>query len=118
MMLRDFGMGFFGRMPFGSDPRKELFEKWSAMTPEEKVEFMDKRMEALNNGKREAGGFFGQREFTVASIDQRCEEWLKKTPEEKEAFIKERKEMMNKRFGGGLFGGCSFETKETPTEEK
>lgn len=85
-------MGFFGRMPFGTDERTDFFEKWSTMTDEEKVDLMNKRMETMNNGG--CGGFFGKREFTMEAVDQRCEEWLKKTAEEKGACIKERQEMM------------------------
>ncbi len=117
MMTKDFRMGFFGSMSFGSDPRKELFEKWSAMTNEEKLELMNKRMEAMNSNSREMDGFFGKRGFTVEAMDKRCEEWLKKTPEEKQVFINERKEMLHKRFSGGFFGQCSFETSEQ-TKEK
>lgn len=129
MMTRGFGMGFFGRMPFGTDERKEMFEKWSKMTDEEKLECMNKRMKAMNNNENE--GFFGKREFTVEAIDKRCEEWLKKTPEEKEAFIKEKKEMMEKFhnhfhdhahfFGHGRdFGGNDhcFASSEAQAEKK
>ncbi len=87
MMTKGFGMGFFGRIPFGTDERKEMFEKWLKMTDEEKLECMNKRMEAMNSSERE---------FTVEAIDKRCEEWLKKTPEEKDALLKEKKEMMEK----------------------
>ncbi|WP_200814373.1 hypothetical protein [Parabacteroides sp. Marseille-P3160] len=88
MTARDFGMGFFGRIPFGADARKDFFAKWTKMTDAEKVEFMDKRIEAIHNGH------CGRREFSVAAIDQRCEEWMKKTSEEKEAFVKEQQEMI------------------------
>ena len=87
------GLGFFGRMPFAAEGRKELFEKWSKMTDAEKVEFMNKRMEAFNNEK-----FFDER-FSVTAMDKRAEEWLKKTPEEKEAFINEKKAAVKNRFG-------------------
>ncbi len=120
MMTRDFGMGFFGRIPFGQDVRKELFEKWSTMTDQEKLEFMNKHMEAMNDREQE------KREFSVAAIDQRCEEWMKKTPEEKEAFIKDRKEMMEKfHKHAGFFGhgrgfglGCHEENAKQGTDAK
>lgn len=135
MMTRDFGMGFFGIMPFGMDERKDFFEKWSKMTNEEKVESMNKRMESMNNG--EHGTFCGKREFTVEAIDKRCEEWLKKMLEEKAALVKEREEMMNKfhehvhsfahgrgfGFGGGDRRECINDLHEkwfamTPEEKK
>lgn len=129
MMTRDFGMGFFGRIPFGTDARKEMFEKWSKMTDEAKLECMNKRMDDMHNGKHE--GFCGKREFTVEAIDKRCEEWMKKTPEEKEASIKEKKEMMEKfhehfhshahffAHGRGFgFGGDDRCYAETKTDEK
>lgn len=125
MMTRGFGMWPFGRMPFGTDERKGVFEKWSKMTDEEKLECMNKRIEKMHNGDHE--GHCGGREFTVEAIDKHCEEWLKKTPEQKEASIKEKKEMMEKFhnhfhnhahfFGHGRgfgFGGddcCSAEAK-------
>lgn len=88
MMTRDFGMGFFGRRPFSEDARKKFREEWSKMTDEEKLEMMNKRMDAWENG----GGH-----FSVEAIDARCEEWMKKTPEEKEQFVKEWKEAIHKR---------------------
>ena len=120
MRTRDFGMGFFGRMHFGADARKEMFDKWSTMTDEEKLALMNRHMEAMN------GDEHCKREFSVAAIDQRCEEWMKKTQDEKEAFIKEHKEMMNhfREHAGGFghgrgFGfGCCEESAEKEAEAK
>ena len=126
MSKENFRMGFFGRMPFTMEKRKELFEKWSTMTDAEKVEFMNKRMEDFNNRNRECENFFDER-FTVAGRDRRAEEWLKKTPEEKEAFINEKKAAVKDRFNKGFFrrgfrfGGrehCFFEKSETQTDEE
>ena len=124
MNTRDFGMGFFRKMPFAMQERKELFEKWSKMTDAEKVEFMNKRMEIFNSENPEGENFFKERHFSVAAMDSRAEKWLKKTPEEKEAFIKERKEAIKNRCGGGFmgrgfgFGGhdCFFGESETQTK--
>jgi len=113
MQTRDFGMGFFGRMPFGAESREAMHrifaEKWSAMTDEEKLKFMNSKMEAFKNGEH-GHGPFGKREFSVEAIDKRCEEWMKMTPEEKEAFVKERKEAFQHKHSGhgGFFGHGRF----------
>jgi len=96
METRDFGMGFFGRMGFDNDARKGFMEKWSEMTTEEKVDFMDKKMESMKNEGHSHKGFFGNREFSVEAMDNFCEDWQKKTVEEKEEFIKSKKEMMQR----------------------
>ncbi|MCL1943768.1 MAG: hypothetical protein FWF54_09520, partial [Candidatus Azobacteroides sp.] len=97
-----FGHGhFFGGRGFGfcgNDEREkeinDFREKWSKMTPEEKIEFMDKRMESMNESR-----------FSVETIDKLCEKWMKKTPEEKEAFINKRKEISRHP---GMFGREDF----------
>ncbi|MDL2223686.1 hypothetical protein LJB92_00030 [Bacteroidales bacterium OttesenSCG-928-M06] len=83
MMTRDFGMGFFGRSPFCNEERKKNREEWAQMTDEQKLEFMNKRMEAMDRPDDH---------FSVEAIDARCEKWIKMSSEEKEAFVKERKE--------------------------
>jgi len=96
MTPRGFGMGFFGRGPFDKEARINFKENWMKMSDSEKLEFMNKKMEALDSHEDH---------FSVKSIDARCEEWMKMTQEEKEAFINERKKTMEERiaFMGGFF---------------
>lgn len=100
MTTKDFGMGFCGRGHFNKEINK-FREQWEKMSDEEKIEFMNKKMEKF--------GSYEDR-FTVEAIDARCEEWMKKTPEEKEAFIKERKEAFEQRAAcfGGFHGHHGF----------
>lgn len=95
MMTKGIGMGFFGRIPFDREAKKKFQEEWSKMTDSEKLDYMNKRVEAM-----------GQDHFSVEAIDTRCEEWLKKSPEEKQAFIDERKQAFESRMHGmhGHFG--------------
>lgn len=89
MTTRGFGMGFFGRGHFDKDARKKFQEEWAAMSDEQKLEIMNKRMEAM-------GG--DEDRFTVEAIDARCEKWMKMTREEKEEFISEHKKMFHDRM--------------------
>ncbi|MDR1092023.1 MAG: hypothetical protein LBL79_13185 [Prevotella sp.] len=97
MMTRGFGMGFFGRNPFDKDARNKFKEEWSKMTDSEKLEFMNKRMEGIENHEDH---------FSVESIDSRCEKWMKMSDEEKQAFVDERKKAFESRMHGmhGYFG--------------
>lgn len=96
-MTRDFGMGFFGRNPFDKDARKKFKEEWSKITDAEKLELMNKRMNAHDNCDDR---------FSVDAINARCEEWMKMSAEEKQAFVEERKKMFEDRMSGmhGFFG--------------
>lgn len=98
MTAKNFGMGFFGRNPFDKDARKKFKEDWAAMTDSEKLEFMNKRVEACDNNEDR---------FSVETMDARCEEWMNMTLEEKQAFIDEKKKDFENRMsgmGGGFFG--------------
>lgn len=83
MKKNEFRMGFFGGNPFDRESRKELKEKWMKMSDSEKLEFMNKKMENLDEDP-----------FSIESIDARCEKWLKMTNEEKEEFINRKKEII------------------------
>ncbi len=87
MTTNNFGMGFFGRNPFDREARKQFQEDWSKMTDQEKLDFMNKRMEQ-----------FGKDPFSVEQIDARCQEWMNKTPEEKQSFVDERKKAFENRM--------------------
>ncbi|MCK9449246.1 MAG: hypothetical protein M0Q41_09775 [Bacteroidales bacterium] len=89
MMTRNFGMGFFGRGHFDKDVRKQFQEKWSKMTDSEKLEFMNKRVEHMEEDH-----------FSVEAMDARCEGWMKMTPEEKQAFVDKRKQAFEGRMSG------------------
>lgn len=97
MTTRDFGMGFFGRNPFGKDMRKKFKEEWSKMTDNEKLEFMNKRIEGFDRHEDH---------FSVETIDARCEKWMKMSNEEKQAFVEERKKAFENRMQAmhGCFG--------------
>ncbi len=98
METRGFDMGFFGRGRFGFGDRKGFFDKWSKMTTEEKVIFIDERMEAMKE-------MHGKDRFSVEFIDKFCSEWVNKTVEEKEEFIQKKKEAFGKHgFHGHGFG--------------
>lgn len=84
----DFRTAFFGGrnrgFDFGADDRRE---KWMKMTNEEKIEFMDKKMEAMGDSISDRGGFgFGG--------DDRREKWMKMTNEEKIEFMDKKMEAM------------------------
>lgn len=98
MMTKGFGMGFFGRNPFDKDARKQFKEEWSKMTDNEKLDFMNKRMDGFDKHEDH---------FSVEAIDARCEQWMKMSTEEKQAFIDERKKAFESRMHRmhGLFGG-------------
>ena len=110
MMTKDFMTGFFGRRGFGMDAHKQFCEEWSKMTDEEKLEFMNKHVNAMAEGEHGGFGFSGKKEFSVENIDARCEEWLKKSPEEKTEVLKRHEEAFGERFScmGGFFGRGRF----------
>lgn len=91
MNTEGFGMGFFGRKPFGKEARKKFQEEWSKMPDNEKLAFMNKRVE--NFGSHEE-------HFSVEAIDDRCEKWMKMTAEEKKTFVDERKKAFENRMNG------------------
>lgn len=97
MRTRGFGMGFFGGNPFDKDARKEFKESWSKMTDSEKLEFMNKRMEGLDNHEDH---------FSVEAIDSRCEKWMNMSSDEKQAFVDEKKKAFECRMHAmhGHFG--------------
>lgn len=96
MTTRGFGMGL-GRNPFDKDARQQFKEEWSKMSNSEKLDFMNKRMEGMDNHEDH---------FSVEAIDARCEKWLQMSIEEKQAFIDERKKAIESRMQGmhGCFG--------------
>lgn len=100
MERTDFRTAFFGDRSRGFGAN-ELREKWMKMTDEEKLEFMNKKMEGVGDESNERGGFFGrERGFSVEAFDSLCEKWMKMSTEEKEAFIKEREEHVKSRMSG------------------
>lgn len=115
MTREHFGMGFHGRHPFDREARKKFQETWSNMTDNEKLDFMNRKVERM-----------GKDHFSVEAIDARCAEWMKKTPEEKQAFVDEKKEAMENHSGrhfhghGFGFGGdenCFFGARAPRTTE-
>lgn len=97
--MRNFGMDFIGRGRFGFGDRKEIFEKWSKMTSEEKVAFIDEKKKAMKE-------MHDMHHFSVESIDNFCNEWTKKTTQEKEEFINKKREAMHSMHAGmGGFHG-------------
>lgn len=89
MTGKDFKAGFFGRGHFDKEARTKFREEWTKMTDNEKLDFMNKRVDAMSD----------QREhFSIEAIDVFCTEWMKKSPEEKEDFINERKRMFQERM--------------------
>ena len=97
--MKGFGMGFFGKNHCDSDGIKKFQEKWAEMTDEQKLAFMNDRVENMNC----AHG------LSVEHIDAHCDEWMKRTPEEKQAWVDEINEM-RKHFHHGMGGGmnCCF----------
>lgn len=91
MTTNNFDMGCFGQHPFGKGGRKILKEKWSKMTDNEKLEFMNKRMENFDNHEDH---------FSIEAIDSRCEKWMSMSKDEKQAFINQRKETFEHRMHG------------------
>lgn len=91
MPTRGFGMGFFGKNPFDKDARKKFKEEWFKMSDSEKLELMNKRMEACDHHEDR---------FSVEAIDARCEEWMRMTDEEKRSFIDEKKKAFESRMNG------------------
>lgn len=88
MKSTDLGMGFLGKRCFDKDARKEFKDKWAKMTDSEKLEFMNKKMEHLDEHEDR---------FTVEAMDARCEKWMSMTREEKEEVIREKKEAFDQR---------------------
>ncbi|MDR2914445.1 MAG: hypothetical protein LBV74_06405 [Tannerella sp.] len=111
MMTKGFGMGFFGRGHFDKEARAKFREEWSNMTDSEKLDFMDKRMNAMSDDPEH---------FSIEAIDVFCMEWMRKTPEEKEQFIHERKKAFKERMAcmGGFFGHNRFGFGFDPQKEK
>lgn len=96
MTTRGFGMGF-GRNPFDKDARQKFKEEWSKMNDSEKLDFMNKRMEGMDNHEDH---------FSVETIDARCEKWMQMSSEEKQTFIDERKKAIESKMQAihGCFG--------------
>ena len=86
-------MGFFGRVLFDEDAKKQFLDDWSKMTDSEKLDFMNRKVERL-----------GQDRFSVEAMDARCEAWMEMSQEEKEVFVAERK----KKFEERIHGRCGF----------
>jgi predicted Fe-S protein YdhL (DUF1289 family) len=105
MNNKKFGMGsFHGKMPFRGE---NLGEKWLAMSDEEKKEFMEKRIEMLDNHFSEkVGSHRGHKALTVEDVNSRVEKWQKMSDEEKEAFVQERNERGGKRAHKHHHAGC------------
>lgn len=109
MRTRDFfGMGFFGHRHFDLDERKQFCEEWNKMADSEKLEIMNKKIEAFND-KRNCNRDF----FSIEHFDAHCQEWMSKTPEEKSKFVEglkktfeERHRMMKEHFLHHEFEGC------------
>ncbi|MDR1092025.1 MAG: hypothetical protein LBL79_13195 [Prevotella sp.] len=98
METRGLGMGFSGIDRFGFDKRKDFFEKWARLTTEEKVIFIDEKMEAMESMP-------DKHRFSMEFIDKFCNEWVSKTTEEKEEFIQKEKEAFGRHgFHGHGFG--------------
>jgi len=97
--MKDFGMSFFGRRHFGCeermDARKKFREEWNKMTDSEKIDFMNKKMEMMDEMENRMKEFHNKDRFTVESMDERCLEWMKKTPQEKEEFMNKRRQAFN-----------------------
>ena len=101
MITRDFlGMGFCGGKHLTSQDRAKFFENWDKMPDSEKLEMINKRIEAFKKGKDCEKDF-----FSVEHFDSHCKEWMSKTPEEKNKFVEdlkksveERHTMMKERF--------------------
>jgi hypothetical protein len=81
--------GFAGRRFFGCDDRENFHEKWTKMTVEEKIAFIDEHEKQWDEKAKHSC-------FTVEKIDDFCAEWMKKTGNEKEQFVTEKQ----KRFAG------------------
>lgn len=101
METNGFDMGFEGRGKFGFGGKNNFFDRWSKLTTEEKVIYIDERMEAME-------GMHNEHPFCVEFIDKFCSEWVNKTSEEKEEFIQKKKET----FGKYGFHGHGFEFDE------
>jgi len=100
MRSNNFGMGFFGRRGFDFDDRKEYFEEWSKMSPKERAEEMDRRIDEMAAASNDMENFFG--------CDMRkhfAEKWANMSQEDKEEMMK------NRDFShGGFFGKNGFST--------
>jgi len=122
MTIRDFGMGLSGRNHFGDDKRKKFYEEWIKMSDSEKIEFMNRKMEFMNNGVKGGYGFSQNTDAIIERIDARCKDWMKKTPEEKQRQINKwksafqaKREHLERSFVHERFG-FDFFTNETKSE--
>lgn len=97
--------GFHGEMPFG----KENFgKKWSAMSDEEKKDFVEKRVQFLNDHFEREGGHFGHQPLTVENVNEKIENWQKMSDEEKAEFVRKRNEHIShwhRHFHGCMHRG-------------
>lgn len=91
MKINTCGSEFFGRHLFNKESRQQFKEKWNKMTDQEKIEFMNKRIEACDEHEDR---------FSVEAMDARCEKWMNMTTEEKEQFLNERKQAFHERSHG------------------
>lgn len=78
----------FGHFPFYHGKRKKFKKKWATMSDEEKLDFMNKRIEETEEERTS---------FVINRINEKCETWMQKSTEEKEAFINEKRGFFKKR---------------------
>jgi hypothetical protein len=79
----------FGPFSFHQGMREKFKEKWDGMSDEEKLGFMNKRMEGTEEDRTS---------FFIDMVDEKCEKWMQKSTEEKEAFLREKKGFFKKRM--------------------
>lgn len=102
MMTKDiFGRGFFGGKHFDLKNRQKFIEEWETMSDNEKLDNINKRIEAFKEGKDHERGC-----LSVEHIDAHCEEWMNKTPEEKVQFVEYLKQKFEKHQA--MMKGCFF----------
>jgi predicted Fe-S protein YdhL (DUF1289 family) len=127
MYMRNFGMGFFGR-GHCDDARKNFMEEWAKKSVEEKIDFVDKRMEAMGRAENCLSGFF---DHVSGHLDRMRNEWEKMSADEKAESIRKREEAMKEgkfphdgHFGGDRFSienideRCEAWMKMTPEEKE
>src|SRR5699024_10358607 len=78
----------FGPFHFQRGMREKFKERWAKMSDEEKLDFMNKRIEETEDDRTS---------LFIKMIDEKCEKWMQKSTEEKEAFINEKKGPFKKR---------------------
>jgi hypothetical protein len=78
----------FEHFSFRCEMREKFKEKWATMSDEEKLNFINKRMEGDEEDRTS---------FFVNMIDEKCKKWMHKSTEEKEAFINEKKGFFKNR---------------------